>query len=674
MTAPEIGKIADSATEGLKDDKELRLDVRQELVSHIEDAVSANRAAGMGDEQSVSEGLKAFGPVTDIAAELVAANRSRMRFRQLARIAARALIVPAALMVAFWVNIDSFTTARFLRTMTAGFEGDVGPLEDHMSLMSRRGISEEAAFLCFGDTSLESDIDRQRGIWESDPTNRVFYGNYITMLAVKHPLNNTDDLRFLEQEIRRGEELDPDNARYNYLLAGLMTELASEIKIVPSEDGDDEMLLDVIDRDLLDKGMAELLKAGSKPFMDTYCTEMLALRMSVLPEVESLSEVIARISMAAGIYLPDVSKHRNLARTSLKYAELLVAEGRKAEALPYLEAWYPLCKKGFAQDGTLIEALVSFAIAGLGGESAAVLEQIGETERAEEMRRLSGAVTAVYDGHKARLKSDNNDMGKTIRMHGSILAGMLIPAIGSDGVTKEDLAPGREIEHTWVEKGWLSGFISCLFLIMLGLLAIALYMRFVRGGESAPLLLLPDPRQTVKVLLFSVVVPLAVFFIYTRHTDLSGRDLSLLMWPRFVLELHLLTAIMLSVAAYQMQKLVDARCRYLALGTPRARKWWVIFLLSIVPVGLVVWLATGRRNTAMFRGTVARSLIPILGLIIVLVGGVVHPHLVSREARLVKKDSILSVPEEGGFTKLENEVTRRLNREALAAMESVLGD
>jgi hypothetical protein len=421
---------------------------------------------------------------------------------------------------------------------------------------------------------------------------------------------------------------------------------------------------------LLDEAMSEMLKGTEKPFMDTYSMEMMALRMGALPKAESLIEVIGRIGFAAGMLLPDLTKHRNLARTSEKYAELLIAEGKEKEVVPVLEAWYPLSRTGFEQGGTLIEALVSFAIARLGSNSVPLLVAIGEDERADRMKRLSEAANGVYDVWKARMKSDDNDMDDIVMRHGSILHAMLLPSIGSEGVTKEDMAPGREIEQTWMEKGWLSAFISLLMLIMLGFFAISIFMRFSRGGESAPLLLLPDAGQMLRVILFSVVIPLAVFFVYARHTDLSGRDLSIRYWPRFVTELHLLSVVMLSVAAYQMQKLVDSRCRYLGLETPGARKWWQIFLLTLIPVGLIVWLASGCRKTALFRGTVARSLIPILAIVIILVGSMAHPHLVKRERTLVQADSILSIPDEGGFTRIENEVAKQLTREALAAMDA----
>ena len=83
-----------------KDDPELRLDVRAELASHIEELTASFQAEGKTPEESVELALKAFGSPADIAGDLAAANRGRMRLRALARLAARALLVPAAVVLA----------------------------------------------------------------------------------------------------------------------------------------------------------------------------------------------------------------------------------------------------------------------------------------------------------------------------------------------------------------------------------------------------------------------------------------------------------------------------------------------------------------------------------------------------------------------------------------------
>ena len=76
-----IEQVVSDATLGLKDDAELRLDVRAELASHLEEAIAAHEAAGKSREEALELALKGFGPVADVAAGLVEGNRRRMKLR-----------------------------------------------------------------------------------------------------------------------------------------------------------------------------------------------------------------------------------------------------------------------------------------------------------------------------------------------------------------------------------------------------------------------------------------------------------------------------------------------------------------------------------------------------------------------------------------------------------------
>ena len=618
MNAPDIDRLVDAATEGLKGDRELRLDVRAELMTHIEEAIESHRSEGVGEQESVSEALKAFGPANDIAAELVSANKSRMRFRQIVTLAMRALLIPASLLVALWVLSEGLYTHR-LAGMVWSLAAISGPSvpSDQSVLLSRSGLSEEADFLFFGDRSLDTELERQRSIWAKDPTNRVFYGNYITRLVADHGHDKGKDAARLHDEIRRGQELDPDNARYDLLLASLLAGEAAELEVVENDDGTEEHVLRIHSREQLDEAMAGMLKGLAKPFMDSYAVEMQAQQFAALPEERTMLELIGRISHMAGMLLPDISRHRDLARIAPEYAGLLIDEGKKDEAIPYLEAWQPLSKMSFEASGTLIETLVAFAVVRTGSNSVEVLEAIGEVERAADMQKTMRPVNEVFSAWRSRIRQDDaqNDV---VRKYGSFLHALLLPALGGEAITEKSLAYGRYLEHTLLEKGWLVGFTLHLLVVMVGFATLAVSLKFIRGGESAPILLLPDGAQSLRVIVYAVIIPLTVFYIYTRHTDLAGRQYSMRQWPRFLIELHVLTVIMISVAVFHTQRLVRMRCIQLKLATPPSLRYWQLFLLSLVPIALVAWTGVGRRKTALFRGTVARSLVPVVALILVL--------------------------------------------------------
>jgi hypothetical protein len=67
----------------------------------------------------------------------------------------------------------------------------------------------------------------------------------------------------------------------------------------------------------------------------------------------------------------------------------------------------------------------------------------------------------------------------------------------------------------------------------------------------------------------------------------------------------------------------------------------------------------------LFRLTVARSMVPLLASVAIIVGLLAQPHLNAREARLVAIDGL----GDGGFTDVETRVTERLKSEFKLAIQ-----
>ncbi|HEX2949623.1 MAG TPA: permease prefix domain 1-containing protein, partial [Armatimonadota bacterium] len=95
-----FSQLITDATSGLKDDPELRLDVAAELTSHLEETTQHFAEEGMSETDSAEQAMKTFGSPLEVAGELLAANKHRMRLRALARLVLRAVVVPVAVVVA----------------------------------------------------------------------------------------------------------------------------------------------------------------------------------------------------------------------------------------------------------------------------------------------------------------------------------------------------------------------------------------------------------------------------------------------------------------------------------------------------------------------------------------------------------------------------------------------
>ena len=676
MNREQVRTLVENATAGLEGDAELRLDVQAELASHIESAAESHRAEGKSEDESLELAAKSFGSPLDVAAELARANRSRMKWRAVARFASQILLIPAAL-AAVWFALSRHSLFNALPAI-ASLGGDEWPQIYGFATQLRTEMSRELTpdqrLIVFGDASRTNTEEQQRAIWEKDPTNRVFYGNYITHLISSCGVM-TDSVTAvrIETAVRDGERLDPDNARYNYLLASLMLNRAAEVLWDKPVEGstNTETRLVVKDRQLLDAAMTEFTKGLNKPFMATYTKEMFALRMSLLPPSRNMVERVWKVGIAAGLLLPDLARARQQMRANILYGQLLLSEGRKDEANLFFGSWLPFSRHIFDRSFTLIDELVGFAIVAMGEDRAAAqMEAAGEAERAAVMRRQAEILMAPKKNWAARRESLKADVMEKRKV--GILTGLLMPALGEPLPSDKDLSFERLTWCVMVEEGGLMTLLFLFLLFMGGMLIAFLRWRWVRGSAAAPLLILPGWRKLGMMLLFAVAIPVGVYYLYTRHSGLAGREMSLRPGIFFIVaELLVLSAVILCASVVMSVRHTWRRCRELGIAVPPNVSAGKLIGITLVPLGLFVWLMRGR-GEGLFRGSVARSLIPVFAGVVVLLGVTAAPYLKSDEQWLIERDPMFTSIERGeGFTTLETRLVNRLRQEVMAAYESL---
>ena len=81
----------------------------------------------------------------------------------------------------------------------------------------------------FGDPTRKTRSAQERALWEKKPKSKVYYANYVRLLLEDYKEKDLGiSFDYLEKEIRRGEELDQDNAFYNYMLAAVLFKRGAE--------------------------------------------------------------------------------------------------------------------------------------------------------------------------------------------------------------------------------------------------------------------------------------------------------------------------------------------------------------------------------------------------------------------------------------------------------------
>ncbi len=704
---PRLETFLDQATTGLKADRELQLDVRHELASHLDAAQEEARAGGQPDPEAAA--LKQMGAATEIAGDLAAANRRRMTVRARIRRTISALLLPAAVLVAAWTAWQIWEDVAPM-AMCVGKEP-----ESFAYAKTPRGIasslSPDQRLVLFGDPTRKDPAAQQRAIWEAHPENRVYLHNYLSHNhQVWDESHSEASLAQTKSILAQAATLDPGNARVDYLLAGSLLKNAAKVettqdavskKNVPSK-------LLIQDRARLDEAMNALRQGLQKPEYRRYAKEMTAERLATLGPPDSFAGNLYRIGIAASTILPDLSNLRELSRVSVLYAGILIEEGRTAEAEALLDA-EPRLTLQLARDSfTLIDVLVVHGLLEQNLKLAPPMwEKLGHPERAEALRRDLTRLVAPGRDWRAKRKTGKPPNEDQFMQHGSRFATMLMPVLG-EFPDPQELAPGRELEYVLVERG-LS---ACLILLFTGALfaagLVALRWRFSRGGASAPLLLVPGPAAAARIVLYGALLPVLGYWLFTRYLPVAGREWNILNnLARLCLQLMMVAGLVVGLTVRLTTAAVRARCQALGVEMPDERLYKYIHnrMLGIISVsgvllvlplssqsfyfravpfaaagltglcllgGVTVFLRYlfGPQRFGLYYGTLARSLMPALAAVVIVIGTLAGPLLRLEERKLVREDTMMTVSPEGGFTRVECDLVQRLRQQILGVAES----
>ena len=705
-----IRAFLETATAGLADDRELQLDVQAELRAHLEDREVELTAAGLDPEASLDGALQRLGAAPDLAAEMTAGNHRRLKRQARLRLLLRALVIPAALVTAF-----AFSPLRDLRTTMVVINrfGERGAPRPQVWRGHR--FTDTEKLILNGDLDRQTETQQQRAIWEAFPENVVYLNNYLTHAFVGL---QKGDLAGFRRDLAAARELDPDNARYHYLLAAVLLRQAAEIKFIPTGETDNgrktsDCEWTVKDQARLEEGMAELRRGLARPALRRYARKMLAERLAILGPPRSVLAQVRGIFLGASTILPDLASYRPLIRAAFCYGRDLAMAGRPDEAELFLDAWQTLAVQINSESSFLIDVLFLNALSIIAEDRVADLyRDLGQLDKAARTtanaRRLAAPVRDWKEAKEAWQQTGEHGLAQALQQRASVLAQTLFPALG-ESPPEEDFRAGRLLEYVMLEQAAAAGFSLLLFATLCGAFFVMLRWRW-HGGAATAVLLLPDARTPLRVLILGIVLPLLGFWIYSRWLPIGARDYAVsYVWPKTIAEFSLLAVCVLGLMPVMAADAIRKRCAQLGIETPpcrcrgfvRAAIAAAAFVLAAGCLVPVSWLqapsgwasllypaATGvfavmlvgaalfafvRGLTALPRygayyGTLGRSLVPFLALAVVLVGLLTGPYLSRRETFLVQNDSLISRgPDYRGFSQLETQLAERLRRETAAA-------
>ncbi len=709
--AERIARVVDQATSRLKPDPELCLDVQAELKSHIEETIDSCRAEGMSDDESLERALEVFGSAEEVGEKLLEANMYRMKLRALARIGLRFVIVPAAIIVGVVICLHLIQ-----RWETFGKSYSVHAFET-------RHMSEAEKFLWEGDTTRPYGSSRQRAIWEASPENKVYFANYITSLQGGYSHAKGVTLDFLEQELRLGEDVDPDNSVYNYSLGMLYLIRARTWEF--NEPDNTRPTFVIRDDTFLQKAVDEFSRARSKPYYKTYYSEMTNERFAAIGEPQKYEHLVNMVLARWGGCFRTMVLDSEAFELLPSFAEYLMDRGRIEEAEILVHSWKDMTDKmvaGAEDSGDLINAYV-MARKTLDAYSK-YYNQIGDSAKRHKMdncKKLLRETMHEYQG--------DNKWSKAFTTGSVIMPSLFngsFPFLSTEKSDYEEInRAGRLRDYILAERMFL-GILSSVLIVILIEACLVSFWQNIRNRQkgNTPLLLIPRFHEMSRVLLVGIIAPIAVYFVVTRVTAIGGRENAITYRPmQSLLEFSLVSVAILYLTLGSSARTLHKRCKRLGISSPpkaignRYHRFAAIFLLvivflwifvpepleyhkmpglyygshldiksgtwffaaslligSLIVVGqtlLVVRVLSAKKSYGQYYGTLARSLMPVFALLLLVFTLVLQPALAAREDYLFKNDPVLrTVPGQPGRLEWESKATAELKAE----LEKVLND
>jgi hypothetical protein len=625
-----FSSLIDRATDRLRSDSDLRLEVAQELRGHLQDSAAEYRAAGLSQAEADATAIETMGDPAALADQLWQANRGRMRRRAMAAWAFGVLAAPVVIAICFsiaWGAVTSLSLLTLIEAIGAKhpdipFRMDIGPeparrawerLVERVRPEDRIAIDERDLV---GAGRTESRIARATALLDRSPTDPDYAANLVTQTLLRPGLFNgpkkTDRaaLQELLAAVDRAAVVDPDNGYYPLVRAAALMDVSSRLIEEPDEkkpqfeftDPTDKTQqeefdrIEITDAATFQRGLAALHEAAQKPFIKSRAMEMVQRQSERFPQPAGLNDYLLETSYGISTLIPYAVAYRHAANLGGSHAVGLAAEGRVADAERIVEDGRRVGLLITASARFIVEARVGEGITTMAAAEGPMIDKL--LGRPEAFARdLAGYQDRQRWLHSLWHPPVNPAAMERARRH----AGFLQSALVYDP-TSVDLGPGRRAEYAAVDAAAVSVLVLALLIAAgarLALLAVAAVMRR-RSGHPAPARPFIGWRRVARVVVLGGVLPLATYGAYC-HLPISGRSYGL---PTTALRVLLEYAVVGAVVALLLRVLTERsiRQRLSELGLspgPRGRsKWaWVIGIaLGLATLAsLVAWQARAER-------------------------------------------------------------------------------
>ncbi len=613
-----IDDLLGRVTHRLGQDTELRLDVTRELKSHLEESIAQAVENGTAGEAAQAKAVSELGDEEELADMLWQANRGRMKRRALVRWFYRVLIIPAAFILGvlflpaqpdrtFQIMKLAFnrTGVPWISDISALIAGTATPLSEPLlpgqpysvaagdeSVRQAGNVREILNFRTGSYFALQHAkqlLERH----EDASTYPVVFANYIIHLMNTTPVRDHFN-RYIENrevnialvaDLDQGEQIEPDNALYDFLKTYVFQNASSEY--MPSETGKGGEFM-IVRPDIFHAALDELSTGLLKPYYTHHGIDMYRLEMASHSPPQSLDDYISRQMRATDAVLPCLDYMTELGIQLCGYARHLGRTGHTETALRLSREVELLgLKLGIGRDKSAVELLVADAVrrravltrAELYGENS-VSAQEGYY-RAKHMR---------LEQNYRQLLADATGVNRLQR------GGLFIRACAPTLIIGiSDLSPYRVGEYLLMDQAAASYFVLVLLLLLAwSIIRTAAAIAARRRDARDPYSVAVGWRRLIRVGFFAIVLPMTIYGLYA-WSPLGSRDYGLNMtYERLILEYVFVTAVVLTLMRILWFHAVRRRAVELGIPAPEpmplTRRRWLVIACLLLAAAVISYL------------------------------------------------------------------------------------
>ena len=326
---------------------------------------------------------------------------------------------------------------------------------------------------------------------------------------------------------REGIRRDPHNALYHYLLADMYLKRGLRDEKQGSQY---QFTYTIIDRRQLDLGMHELALGLAMPY-HTHRITLLRAQLAALPPERAFADRFQYIAVIASTQYPEFSILRNFERVNGFYLALLLSEGKRADAAPFLATGEHLVVQLSNDTPTLIAQLLTLYMGTLAEQhDAHVCRAFGLTREAATIEAhqelLIGQLRAWHDHGRMMNQQATEEI---IDRNGGVIPVTVLPMFGYQPaglITRTSLRPWRLVEYEMIEGAVATGL--CFFACLLLLLAALIFLRWKLSSRGAGCPAAEVELSTAdwrRIIGYGLLMPLVLYLLFIDLPTLSQRDL-----------------------------------------------------------------------------------------------------------------------------------------------------